>query len=175
MLLALDRYFHTYEKVTPDFVARVWLGDGATPASTRSTAARPSGTTSTSRCARWPRARPTRTSSLAKDGPGRLYYRIGMRYAPASLNLGARRPRLHRRAALRGASTTQATSAASADGTWRITAGARVRVRLTMVAPSRGATTSRSSIRCPPASSRMNPALATTGTLPPTRRPRRST
>jgi uncharacterized protein YfaS (alpha-2-macroglobulin family) len=27
VLLALDRYFKTYEKVTPDFVARVWLGD----------------------------------------------------------------------------------------------------------------------------------------------------
>src|SRR5712692_6631857 len=27
ILLALDRYFNTYEKVTPDFVARVWLGD----------------------------------------------------------------------------------------------------------------------------------------------------
>ena len=26
VLLALDRYFNTYEKVTPDFVARVWLG-----------------------------------------------------------------------------------------------------------------------------------------------------
>ena len=27
VLLALDRYFKTYEKVTPDFVARVWLGN----------------------------------------------------------------------------------------------------------------------------------------------------
>jgi hypothetical protein len=27
VLLALDRYFRTYEKVTPDFVARLWLGD----------------------------------------------------------------------------------------------------------------------------------------------------
>ena len=26
-LLALDAYFQRYEKVTPDFVARVWLGD----------------------------------------------------------------------------------------------------------------------------------------------------
>ncbi len=26
ILLALDRYFHTYERATPDFVARVWLG-----------------------------------------------------------------------------------------------------------------------------------------------------
>src|SRR6185436_10762754 len=25
-LLALDKYFQTYEKTTPDFVARVWLG-----------------------------------------------------------------------------------------------------------------------------------------------------
>src|SRR5581483_5230763 len=28
VLLALDRYFNTYEKVTPDFIARVWLGEG---------------------------------------------------------------------------------------------------------------------------------------------------
>ena len=27
VLLALDRYFATYEKATPDFVARAWLGD----------------------------------------------------------------------------------------------------------------------------------------------------
>jgi hypothetical protein len=26
-LLAMDRYFNTYEKQTPEFVARVWLGD----------------------------------------------------------------------------------------------------------------------------------------------------
>ena len=28
ILLALDRYFNTYERTTPDFVARVWLGNG---------------------------------------------------------------------------------------------------------------------------------------------------
>jgi hypothetical protein len=28
VLLALDEYFQTYEKVVPDFVARAWLGDG---------------------------------------------------------------------------------------------------------------------------------------------------
>ena len=27
VLLALDRYFNTYEDVTPDFIARVWLGE----------------------------------------------------------------------------------------------------------------------------------------------------
>ena len=27
VLLALDRYFNTFEALTPDFVARIWLGD----------------------------------------------------------------------------------------------------------------------------------------------------
>ena len=27
MILAMDRYFNTYENVEPNFVARVWLGD----------------------------------------------------------------------------------------------------------------------------------------------------
>ena len=27
VLIALDRYFNTFESVTPDFVARMWLGD----------------------------------------------------------------------------------------------------------------------------------------------------
>jgi alpha-2-macroglobulin len=27
VLLALDRYFRTFESVTPDFVARFWLGE----------------------------------------------------------------------------------------------------------------------------------------------------
>ncbi len=27
ILLALDRYFNTYEAQTPDFIARIWLGD----------------------------------------------------------------------------------------------------------------------------------------------------
>ncbi|MCB0151134.1 MAG: hypothetical protein KDE01_26220, partial [Caldilineaceae bacterium] len=27
VLLAMDRYFNTFESITPDFVARMWLGD----------------------------------------------------------------------------------------------------------------------------------------------------
>ena len=46
VLLALDLYFQTYEKMTPDFVARVWLGDDYA-GDHRSRAARP--TTSRSR------------------------------------------------------------------------------------------------------------------------------
>jgi hypothetical protein len=70
ILLALDRYFNEFEKVTPDFVARVWLGDGFAG---------------------------EQKLTLQKDGKGRLYYRIGMRYAPKDLELAtsaSRRSRL---------------------------------------------------------------------------------
>ncbi len=49
VLLALDRYFNTYETQTPDFVARIWLGEPM-PAAASSTAARPNGTRPSSRC-----------------------------------------------------------------------------------------------------------------------------
>ena len=48
VLLALDRYFNTYEAQTPDFVARVWLGERYA-GERRSAAARPSTSRSTSR------------------------------------------------------------------------------------------------------------------------------
>jgi alpha-2-macroglobulin len=135
ILLALDRYFNTYEKVTPNFVARVWLGDayaGEQEFKGRSTdrqqvnvpmryLAEKSG---------------AQDLIVEKDGDERLYYRIGMNYAPADLNL---------KAADYGFTVERTYEAVDhaedvrrdADGTWHIKAGARVRVRLSMVAPSR--------------------------------------
>ncbi len=85
VLLALDRYFNTYEKVTPDFVARAWLGD--TMVSEHAFKGR---TTERDR-ADVPMSFLARGGDKAqrfvvgKDGPGRLYYRVGMQYAPADL------------------------------------------------------------------------------------------
>jgi alpha-2-macroglobulin len=72
---------------------------------------------------------------LSKDGAGRLYYRIGLRYVPADLTLDALD---------RGFVVDRVYEAVDkpsdvqrdADGTWRIKAGAKVRVKLTMVAES---------------------------------------
>jgi uncharacterized protein YfaS (alpha-2-macroglobulin family) len=163
VLLALDRYFSTYEKTTPDFVARAWLG----PRFAGEHAFR--GRTTERHHLEVPMAalgdpRGPTDLTLAKDGPGRLYYRIGMRYAPSSLVLAA---------ADRGFTVERAYEGADRagdvvrdrDGTWRIKAGARVRVRLTLVASSR-----RNHVALvdplPAGLEALNPALRTTAPLP---------
>ena len=132
VLLALDRYFRAYERVTPDFVAGLWLGDrfaGEQVYEGRTTDQH-----------RWfvPMAQlhDAKDILLAKKGAGRLYYRLGLQYAPTDLDLEAidRGFSVSRRyEALEDQGDVQR----SKDGTWRIRAGALVRVRITMVAPGR--------------------------------------
>ncbi len=133
VLLAMKRYYDKYESVTPDFVARVWLGQqfaGERTFNGRST----------------DRVRidvpmaelikgGNRDLIVQKDGAGRLYYRIGLKYVPADLTLEA----LDRGFVVKRtyeAVDNPADVRQDADGTWRIKAGAKVRVRLTMVAES---------------------------------------
>ncbi|HUH01514.1 MAG TPA: hypothetical protein VML75_05930, partial [Kofleriaceae bacterium] len=101
---------------------------------------------------------------LEKQGKGRLYYRVGMTYAPASLAL---EPADHGFAVTRAyeAIDDPADVARAADGTWKIRAGARVRVRLTMVAESRRYHVALVDA-LPAGLEPMNPALAVTGAVP---------
>jgi hypothetical protein len=135
ILLALDRYFNTYEKVTPNFVTRVWLGDayaGEQQFKGRSTDRQELRVPMSYLAGK----AATQNLVLSKVGDGRLYYRIGMNYAPQDLNL---------KAADYGFTVERTYEAIDkpddvkrdADGTWRIKSGARVRVRLTMIAPGR--------------------------------------
>jgi uncharacterized protein YfaS (alpha-2-macroglobulin family) len=135
VLLALDRYFQRFESVTPDFVARTWLGpDFAGEHAFRGR--------STERhridipMAWLAEQSPLGPLLLAKEGPGRLYYRIGMDYAPRSLKLAAARHgfEVDRRD---GAGDDPHDVRQLDDGSWQIRAGARVMVELTMVAPAR--------------------------------------
>jgi uncharacterized protein YfaS (alpha-2-macroglobulin family) len=163
VLLALDRYFATYEKVTPAFVARAWLGDRQALEQDfrgRSTERRhvevPMGVVAGMGPA---------PLVIAKEGAGRLYYRVGMQYAPASLKLG---PADHGFTVERRYEAVDAPTDVRRDddGTWRVKAGARVRVRLSLVAESR-----RYHVALvdplPAGLEAVNPALATTGALPP--------
>ncbi len=167
VLLALDRYFKTYEKVTPDFVARVWLGDrfaGEHTFKGRTTEYSHIGIPM-----KWLEAESrskgqTQNLLLAKDGPGRLYYRVGMQYAPTDLKLpptdqGFVVSRLYE------AIDDPTEVKRDADGTWRVKAGAKVRVRVTMVNQSR-----RHHVALvdpiPAGFEPMNPALAVTGEIP---------
>ena len=133
-LVALDRYFQTYEKVTPNFVARVWLGnDYAGDLAFRGRTTNyfqidvPMTAVAT---------HDKQPLTIQKDGVGRLYYRVGMRYAPASLSLAAADDGfvVERRYE---AVDDPGDVMRAADGVWHIKAGARVRVRLSMVNENR--------------------------------------
>jgi alpha-2-macroglobulin len=135
VLLALDRYFNTYETQTPDFVAQIWLGqDYAGGHEYR-------GRTTERHETVIPMSflvedEGQRNLLLSKDGEGRLYYRLGLRYAPTDLSLDA----------LDMGFVVQRTYEAvddpedvtrDEDGVWHIKAGARVRVKVKMVADNR--------------------------------------
>lgn len=163
ILLALDRYFNTYEKVTPNFVTRVWLGDayaGEQQFKGRSTDRKELKVPMNYLASK----ATTQNLVMSKIGDGRLYYRIGMNYAPEDLNL---------KAADYGFTVERTYEAIDkpddvkrgADGTWHIKAGARVRVRLTMIAPKR-----RYHVALvdplPAGLESLNPVLATTEVVP---------
>ncbi len=137
VLLALDRYFNTFEAQTPDFVARIWLGDtyaGSQQFSGRTTERQETDIPMSFLVDQAQGS--TQNLTLSKEGAGRLYYRLGLSYAPSDLSL---------KALDMGFVVTRSYEAVDnpedvrqdADGTWHIKAGARVRVRLTMVVDNR--------------------------------------
>lgn len=163
ILLALDRYFNTFEKVTPNFIARAWLGSATAveqPFKGRSTDRQQINVPMHYL------AEETGAQNLiiTKDGAGRLYYRVGLNYAPSDLNL---KPVDYGFTVERSYESVddQADVSRGTDGTWHIKAGARVRVRLTMVATSR-----RYHVALvdplPAGFEALNPSLATTGAIP---------
>jgi uncharacterized protein YfaS (alpha-2-macroglobulin family) len=135
ILVALQRYFATFEAQTPDFVARAWLGD--TYAAEHGYAGR----TVERQHTLVPMSELIDPATgahdivVAKEGVGRLYYRLGLRYAPADFALDPRDEgfvvdRIYE------AVDDPTDVRRDADGTWHMRAGALVRVRLTLVADS---------------------------------------
>ncbi len=139
VLLAMDRYFNRFESQTPDFVARIWLGERF--AATRAFQGRSTDNVGLYLPMQFlPESASNAEGDLPllvqKEGQGRLYYRLGLRYAPIDLSLG---PADHGFTVERiyEAVDDPADVYRDEDGVWHIRAGARVRVRLTMAAPSR--------------------------------------
>jgi uncharacterized protein YfaS (alpha-2-macroglobulin family) len=134
ILLALNRYFTTFENEDPDFVARVWLGDQH--AAEHVYAGRTTNQNQSIIPTRDLVAGGDDDLIVSQDGEqGRLYYRLGLRYAPSDLDLEPLD---------RGFVVTRTYEAVDnpddvrlEDGVWRIRAGAEVRVRISMVADSR--------------------------------------
>ena len=85
ILLALRHYYDIFESTTPDFVARIWIGDRFAGEHTYHghTTERATVTVPTGQVVSAPGADVT----LQNDGTGRLFYRIGLQTAPKSLDL----------------------------------------------------------------------------------------
>jgi len=163
ILLALDKYFNAFEKVTPDFVTKIWLGQTYAGEETFK------GRSVDSNLLTIPMSYLTEqggTSNLIldKQGAGRLYYRIGMKYAPKNLKLAPADygfEVLRRYEAVDDAEDVKQ----NADGSWTIKSGARVRVRLTMVAQARRYHVALVD-NLPAGLEILNPALAVTEAIP---------
>lgn len=165
VLLSLDRYFNTYESQTPDFVARIWLGE--TYAGAGTFAGRSTERVQVNIPIQYvldETAGGMRDLIISKDGDGRLYYRLGLRYAPTDLNLPALDMGF---VVLRSYEALDHPGDVYQDdaGRWHIKAGARVRVKIKMVADNR-----RYHVALvdplPAGLEIVNPALAVSGSLP---------
>ncbi|MBL9103120.1 MAG: Ig-like domain-containing protein [Myxococcales bacterium] len=139
-LLAASRYFTTVEKEVPDYVARIWL-DTAFAGEQSFKGRSMTVTEQQVPMARLMKEQPKEVL-LAKDGPGKLYYRLGLRYAPADLAMKAEEQgftvsRTYEPLAQGGDTPDPESVKRLPDGTWEIKAGALVRVNLTLVAKDR--------------------------------------
>ena len=162
ILLALHRYFTVFESQTPDFVARVWLGDRF--AGDHTFEGRETDRVRFDLPMADLIAAGDTDLVLSKDGTGRLYYRIGLRYAPDDLQLDPLD---------RGFVVSRTYEAVEDpddvwrddDGTWHVVAGALVRVRLNVVVESQ-----RTHVALidplPAGFEALNPDLAVTQSLP---------
>lgn len=87
VMRAMRRYFDTYEQTTPNYTGKLWLGNVAY------TEQAFAGHTNLRAQAAldWTHLAPgtTHELALAKTGPGRMYYRIGITYAPKQVDLPA--------------------------------------------------------------------------------------
>jgi uncharacterized protein YfaS (alpha-2-macroglobulin family) len=166
ILLALNNYFDTFESATPDFVARIWLGDLYAAEHIFEGRTTDRDETIVPMTELIEQAAGGETNLIVdKEGEGRLYYRLGLRYAPDDLDLEP----LDRGFVVQRVYEPIDDSddvTRDADGTWHIKPGAEVRVRLTMVADSR-----RTHVALidplPAGLEALNPALAVTGPIPP--------
>ena len=154
--------------MTPDFVARIWLGDRF--AGQHAFKGRTTEYSDVKIPMQWLasdaslKGGQTQNLVVGKDGLGRLYYRIGMQYAPTDLRLPPSDNGFVVSRTYEGASSPGDVKR-DPDGTWRVKAGSKVRVRVTMVNQSR-----RYHVALvdpiPAGLEALNPALAVTGEIP---------
>jgi uncharacterized protein YfaS (alpha-2-macroglobulin family) len=137
-LTALSRYYRQVEKTVPDYVASLWLGEEGYLGQSKFKGRQMRVVQQKVPLAALKKAGKEELI-ISKKGAGKLYYRIGLRYAPTDLELP---PEEQGFAVTRTyepveSGATNETVRRQKDGTWRVKAGSYVRVRLTVVVPDR--------------------------------------
>jgi alpha-2-macroglobulin len=129
--LALNKYFRAYEAVDPDFVASIFV-DGKQAGSTEMKSIKAVPTTfEVSAIDLLNAGGAQHDVAISKEGRGRLYYRLGLKYAPKQVIVDKMN---------RGFSVLRSYEAIDdakdvlldANGVWHIKAGATVKVKVTM-------------------------------------------
>jgi uncharacterized protein YfaS (alpha-2-macroglobulin family) len=133
-LQAIRRYFDAFEKTTPRYAGKLWLGGAAYAEQAfvgRSNAR-------ASAALGWKALAPgsTQDITLAKDGVGRMYYRVGISYAPRETNLPALDAGFIVRRSYAGIDDPSDV-ARLPDGRVKVRLGAKVRVTLEVLSTSR--------------------------------------
>lgn len=133
VLLALDKYFQTFESKRPQFLAEIWLNNqfaGDQTFSGRETVRRELNVPMD-----WVQSQGQTELIVSKQGEGRLYYRLGMTYAPQDLTL---EPANHGFFVSRSYEGLDDAEDVQVDENGKVTVkrGARVKVTVSMVAPA---------------------------------------
>ena len=169
-LLALKRYFLARESEVPDLTLRAWLGDTylgdatfqgrQTEPHTTQVAMNTLQTMTESQS-----SDRTSTLTLQHQGSGRVYYRVGLQYAPADLQLDSASHGFRVTRQYEPINDPDDVKRAE-DGTWEIRAGAAVNVKLTLTVPARRYHVALTDY-LPAGFEALNPALQTTATARP--------
>jgi uncharacterized protein YfaS (alpha-2-macroglobulin family) len=132
--LALRAYFDHYERETPNFEARAFLGK------IMAQSARFSGRNTDQTSTFVPMSFLIKQSNspvvMQKLGKGLMYYRLGLRYAPKSLALAPEDQGFTVERSYEGIDS-QGDVTRDASGIWYVKAGARVRVNVALIAKAR--------------------------------------
>src|SRR6185437_14935173 len=129
--VAMGDYYAAFETTVPNFAAKIFVGEmfaGGT---------RFKGRSAETDLEKIPLAAISKLQSqdltLAKEGPGRLYYRLGLRYAPKSLKLAPEEQGFAVTRTYLPMDDAPGSVVTEADGTVRIKPGADVKVKLQIV------------------------------------------
>nr|CAG4709005.1 unnamed protein product [Naegleria fowleri] len=138
ILLALNTYFNTFENVIPDFVANIWLGEEYCGEQVFK------GRSKDENQLNIPMSmlingevKDSKTLAISKKGPGRLYYRIGMDYAPKDLKVDALDYGFEIQRTYEHVTNPSHVTFDQEKNTWRFKAGELVRIKMRLTNTSR--------------------------------------